>query len=185
MDEFTIWFSWPAPSGSHHMFYLFLKLSFITRWTWLAKLLYSLNRKRTKLWWSGVNLQHYLCLVGWVGTVHNRRFRTEVPEPGAWAPPGTFVALGLFRLPDNFVLDLQLSLGEILQPATELALSGFPVAEVTAHHWANWTKVSGTDLSPDFLINGRPPRHGEVFRNPALAQTFKVKTLVNKPSVLL
>ncbi|XP_023700093.2 LOW QUALITY PROTEIN: glutathione hydrolase-like YwrD proenzyme [Paramormyrops kingsleyae] len=74
----------------------------------------------------------------------------------------------------------KLSLGEILQPATELALSGFPIAEVTAHHWANWAKVSGTDLSPDFLIDGRPPRHGEVFRNPALAQTFKELALHGK-----
>lgn len=60
----------------------------------------------------------------------------------------------------------------------ELAEVGFPVAEVAAHHWANWVAAlrgDGKELGGDLLIDGHAPKCGQVFRNPALAQTLKVR----------
>lgn len=74
----------------------------------------------------------------------------------------------------------QLSLQEVLRGATELAEVGFPVAEVAAHHWAYWVsalKKAGKELGEDLLIDGHAPKFGQVFRNPALAQTLRVNPL--------
>ena len=71
----------------------------------------------------------------------------------------------------------QLTLGEVLEPAAELAERGFPVAEITAHDWARWSKAlkdDGKALGGDFLINNRPPKHGQLFTNPSLAGTYRV-----------
>ncbi|XP_062306217.1 glutathione hydrolase-like YwrD proenzyme [Osmerus eperlanus] len=71
----------------------------------------------------------------------------------------------------------QLSLQEVLRPAAKLALVGFPVAEVTAYHWAKWVatmRAAGREVGSDFLINGQAPNHGQVFRNPALSRTFQL-----------
>lgn len=65
----------------------------------------------------------------------------------------------------------------MLRGAEELAEMGFPVAEVAAHHWANWVaalKSAGKELGGDLLIDGYAPKCGQIFRNPALAQTLKV-----------
>lgn len=65
----------------------------------------------------------------------------------------------------------------MLRGAEELAEIGFPVAEVAAHHWANWVaalKSAGKELGGDLLIDGHAPKCGQIFRNPALAQTLKV-----------
>lgn len=70
-----------------------------------------------------------------------------------------------------------MSLQEILSGAVELAEVGFPVAEVTAHHWANWVAVlrgAGKELGGDLLIDNHAPKSGEVFKNPALARTLRV-----------
>lgn len=60
----------------------------------------------------------------------------------------------------------------------ELAEEGFPVAEVTAQRWEMWAtalRSDGKALGEDLLIDGHPPRCGQVFKNPSLAQTIKVK----------
>lgn len=70
----------------------------------------------------------------------------------------------------------KLSLQDVLSGAVELAQKGFPVAPVTAHHWGQNVAVlreAGRDLSPDLLIQGQAPKAGQVFRNPALAQTLR------------
>lgn len=71
----------------------------------------------------------------------------------------------------------QLSLQEVLSGAVELAEVGFPVAEVTSHHWANGVAVlrdAGKELGGDLLINNHAPKCGQVFKNPALARTLRV-----------
>ncbi|KAM3618955.1 uncharacterized protein V6R79_000956 [Siganus canaliculatus] len=70
----------------------------------------------------------------------------------------------------------KLSLQEVLSGAVELAEVGFPVAEVAAHHWANWVAAlrdAGKELGGDLLIDGQAPKCGQIFRNPALARTLK------------
>ena len=76
-----------------------------------------------------------------------------------------------------FLCVYKLSLQDILRPASDLALCGFPVAQVTAHHWAKWVRTmraAGRELGRDFLIKNDAPKHGQVFSNPHLAQTFQV-----------
>ncbi|XP_028855809.1 uncharacterized protein LOC114801719 [Denticeps clupeoides] len=67
----------------------------------------------------------------------------------------------------------KLTMAEILKPAIDLALRGFPVAEVTAHHWAKWTEQSGKELGAELLIDKHTPKHGQVFTNPHLAKTLQ------------
>jgi gamma-glutamyltranspeptidase/glutathione hydrolase len=66
-------------------------------------------------------------------------------------------------------------LREVLQAAIRHAEEGFPVAELTAYSW----HVSEASLKADegasinYLISGRPPRAGEIFKNPRMAKTLK------------
>ncbi|XP_069009152.1 glutathione hydrolase-like YwrD proenzyme [Embiotoca jacksoni] len=79
----------------------------------------------------------------------------------------------------------KLSLQEVLSGAAELAEAGFPVAEVTAHHWANWVAAlrdAGKELGGDLLIDGQAPRCGQVFKNTALARTLKELGERGKPA---
>ncbi|XP_026557377.1 uncharacterized protein LOC113436888 isoform X1 [Pseudonaja textilis] len=70
----------------------------------------------------------------------------------------------------------QLSMGQILQPAIEMAEKGFPVSEITSYQWkqdAHVLQSPGNQHGKDLLINGEVPEHGQVFQNPLLANTFK------------
>lgn len=65
---------------------------------------------------------------------------------------------------------------------------GFPVAEVTAHHWASWAAAlrdAGKQLDGDFLIDGHAPKCGQVFKNSALARTLKVNPLKQNAKIVL
>jgi gamma-glutamyltranspeptidase/glutathione hydrolase len=66
------------------------------------------------------------------------------------------------------------SLGEVMQPAIELA-DGFPIDELRASYIANTRKVyepwpSSTKV---FLPNGKLPKPGEMFSQPDLARTLR------------
>lgn len=72
---------------------------------------------------------------------------------------------------------LQLSLLEVLSGAVDLAEAGFPVAEVTGHLWAKWVAAlrdAGKRVDENLLIDGHAPKSGQLYKNPALAQTLKV-----------
>lgn len=81
---------------------------------------------------------------------------------------------GWFELHKRFgKLDMQ----KILSPTIKYAEDGFPVSELIAHYW----NLSVPRLSPQpgafvehFTINGKAPKKGEMFRNPALADTYKL-----------
>ena len=67
------------------------------------------------------------------------------------------------------------TLSEVLRAAIRHAEEGFPVAELTAEQW----KESEARLKADeggainYLIDGRAPKAGEIFRNPRMAATLK------------
>ena len=66
---------------------------------------------------------------------------------------------------------------EILQPAIDLAKDGFPVHPVAAHFWqkcCSCLKDSANKHGSDMLLNGQPPRAGDVMVMPLLAATFEV-----------
>ena len=59
-----------------------------------------------------------------------------------------------------------------------MAEEGFPVHPVTANAWktaetalTSWSKSHFDDL----LVDGKAPTAGQVFKNPALAETFRVR----------
>ena len=52
---------------------------------------------------------------------------------------------------------------EVLQPAITLAQEGFPVSEITAHHWkAGEWQLKLFKNHEELLINGSAPQAGEV-----------------------
>jgi gamma-glutamyltranspeptidase/glutathione hydrolase len=71
---------------------------------------------------------------------------------------------------------------EVLKPAIEYAEGGFPVSERIASDWELPEAVKGADGRPvpdpdsvrAWYIDGRPPRAGEIFRNPDLARAFRL-----------
>ena len=74
-------------------------------------------------------------------------------------------------------LHTQLSFSEILNPAIELAESGYPVAPLTALHWQNGSEdlaapsnVHGRDV----LLGGKAPQVGDIMKMPHLAKTLRV-----------
>ncbi|XP_004562154.3 glutathione hydrolase-like YwrD proenzyme isoform X1 [Maylandia zebra] len=79
----------------------------------------------------------------------------------------------------------KLSLQEVLSGAVELAEVGFPVAELTAHHWANWVSAlrdAGKELGVELMIDGHAPKCGQVFQNTGLARTLKELGERGKPA---
>ena len=68
-----------------------------------------------------------------------------------------------------------MKLADLLAPAIEYAENGFPVMEKTAEDWeAEVDILKATPASSEnYLVNGRAPRAGEIFRQPNLARTFR------------
>ena len=97
---------------------------------------------------------------------------TEMPEKGIHTVtvPGTVAGWDLLR--QRFG---SLGFAQLLEPAIRTAEDGFPLMEVTARGWAaseTWLR-SIPEAAKTWLIDGRAPRAGEVFRNPALAATLR------------
>ncbi|MDP2876310.1 MAG: gamma-glutamyltransferase, partial [Holophaga sp.] len=79
---------------------------------------------------------------------------------------------GWFELHGKFG---KLPMTELLAPATKYAREGFPLSDLIAYYWNR--SVPALGKFPGFLetytVDGkRAPRHGEIFRNPRLANTF-------------
>ncbi|MSP41304.1 MAG: gamma-glutamyltransferase [Deltaproteobacteria bacterium] len=66
-------------------------------------------------------------------------------------------------------------LSEVLQAAIRHAEEGFPVAELTAQQWHESEARLKADegAAINYLIDGRTPKAGEIFRNPRMAATLK------------
>lgn len=66
-------------------------------------------------------------------------------------------------------------LAEVLAPAIRYAEEGFPVTEIFSSYWvASEQKLRrDTNAAATFLLHGRAPRPGELFRNPDLAWSLK------------
>jgi gamma-glutamyltranspeptidase/glutathione hydrolase len=69
----------------------------------------------------------------------------------------------------------RLSMADVLAPAIRLAEEGFPVAPLTAYFWARGAErqLSRSMGGRELTIEGRGPRVGEIFRNPALGTTMR------------
>ncbi|MBB6521175.1 gamma-glutamyltransferase [Pseudoteredinibacter isoporae] len=84
--------------------------------------------------------------------------------------PGTVD--GWFEMHNKFG---KLPMAELLQPAIDYSRGGFPVSELIAYYLersvAARAKYPG--FKDVFMPNGRMPKKGEIFRNPALANTLE------------
>ncbi|HUI43187.1 MAG TPA: gamma-glutamyltransferase [Terriglobia bacterium] len=114
-----------------------------------------------------------------------------------WAPEGLTLALmkqkGFARMPQNGVYSVtvpgavrgwealhrkfgRLPWAEIFQPAIYYAQNGFPVTEFISAYWT----LSERELAADpnarrvFLIDGRAPAVGQIFRNPEYAKALQL-----------
>ena len=113
-----------------------------------------------------------------------------------WAPSGLTVELlaskGIEEMPHRGIYSVtvpgvvagwdalrnrlgNLPFSEILAPAIHYAENGFPLSEVIARGWARSQEMlaSHPNSKETYLIDGRPPRAGEVFRNPDLAASLR------------
>ena len=101
-----------------------------------------------------------------------KRKTTQMPQFGmeSITVPGAF---------DGWVTLLEkygtMKLSDLLSPAIDCAENGFPVMEKTAEDWnAEVTKLKKNPAAAtNYLIEGRAPRPGEIFRQPNLARTFR------------
>ncbi|MDT0621541.1 gamma-glutamyltransferase [Croceitalea vernalis] len=84
---------------------------------------------------------------------------------------------GWFKLHEKFGT---LPMERILEPAITYGTEGFPVSEVIAYEMvSNYRALKDQPgFAETYLIKGVPPKKGEVFKNPDLANTYK--TLANK-----
>lgn len=96
----------------------------------------------------------------------------EIPTTGplSWSVPGCVD--GWDELRKKFG---SMSLEQVLEPTIQYAEKGFPVSEVISGSWRG--SEAGLNRYPDsaktYLIDGKAPRHGDVFKNPNLAKTYR------------
>jgi len=64
---------------------------------------------------------------------------------------------------------------QILTPAITYAREGFPVSELIAYYWERSVPIlkDYAGFRETFMPGGRAPRKGEIFKNPALADTYE------------
>lgn len=98
--------------------------------------------------------------------------RGEIPERGIQAVTVPGAVDGWSQL----LLKLGTkNFAEVLAPAIHYARDGFPVPELDAAYWSDAEKLlkANPNASATYLIDGRAPKLGEVFRNPDLARSLE------------
>jgi gamma-glutamyltranspeptidase / glutathione hydrolase len=97
------------------------------------------------------------------GTIRER-------TPDSWTVPGT--VNGWFALHERFG---RVPMADLLAPSIRAAREGEAVPEVIAALWeaGAGTYKAAPGFARTFLPEGRPPREGEVFRNPDLARAYE------------
>ena len=97
----------------------------------------------------------------------------EIPTTGplSWSVPGAVSGWEQLRLRFG-----TRTFDELLAPAIRYAEEGFGVTPVIAGEWKS--AEEGLRLWPDsaktYLIDGRAPRAGEIFKNPRLARSYRL-----------
>lgn len=79
---------------------------------------------------------------------------------------------GWFELHGRFG---KLPMSAVLAPAIHYAKDGFPVTELISFYWGRGARVLKDEpgFAEVFLPDGKAPKHGDIFRNPRLAQTYE------------
>ena len=102
---------------------------------------------------------------------HERGIST-MPERGILAVTVPGALHGWARAVEKYG---SLKLGDLFEDAIYYAENGFPVTEVIAGEWKNAKDVliSHKSASKSYLIDGKAPKPGQVFKNKDLAQTYR------------
>lgn len=97
----------------------------------------------------------------------------QIPTQGplSWSVPGCVD--GWHELRQRFGT---MEMAEILAPAIRYAKEGFPVSELIALSWQESAAALSRqpEAAKTYLIDGRGPRRGEIFRNPYLARSYEL-----------
>ncbi|MDB5239396.1 MAG: gamma-glutamyltransferase [Spirosoma sp.] len=105
--------------------------------------------------------------------------RSQLPLYGPLSVSVPGAVDGWFQLHQRFG---KLSMRNLLAPSIQYAKEGAPVPQVIAYSWqvaAARLAANGADITEfdnfrrTFLINGKAPTEGQVFRNPDLAGTYE------------
>ncbi len=133
-------------------------------WDAKSQKLYGLNASgRSPLSLSYDMLAHELQKLG----------RSDIPPHGVLPISVPGAVDGWFELHKKFG---SLPMTDILQPAIRYAEQGFPVSELIAWYWQRSVPVLSQqpgDFAGTFTVNGKAPAKGQLFKNPALANTYK------------
>ncbi|MFT5142410.1 MAG: gamma-glutamyltranspeptidase/glutathione hydrolase [Rhodothermales bacterium] len=106
--------------------------------------------------------------------------RSEIPQFGSLSVSVPGAVDGWFELHERFG---SLSMSEVLGPAISYAEEGFPLSQVIAYYWnmnleryaRNEADIEELDnLRATFAPEGVVPGHGDLFRNPDLAASYRL-----------
>ena len=96
---------------------------------------------------------------------------SAVPDNAIWAATVPGAVSGWEALLERYG---RMSLADALRPAIGYAEDGFPVSEVIADHWrAGTPRLAAGPAGGELLLNGAPPRAGEIMRIPTLASALR------------
>ena len=95
----------------------------------------------------------------------------KIPSHGPLPGTGPGCVDGWFALHGRFG---ELPMKDVLAPAIKYANQGVPVPQTIAEYWRRGAEILADfpGFKDVFLPWGRPPRDGDVFKNPALAETL-------------
>jgi gamma-glutamyltranspeptidase/glutathione hydrolase len=101
-------------------------------------------------------------------------------SPYAWTVPGAMD--GWFELHAKLG---RLPLAEVLAPAIRLAREGAPVPQAIAAAWERGGRAfkDKPGFAAVFLPDGKAPREGQIFSNPALARTLEALVKEGRPAI--
>lgn len=97
----------------------------------------------------------------------------KIPAYGALSVSVPGCVDGWFALHEKFA---SLPMEKILAPAIQYAREGFPLSELIAYYWgsnARGLARSYPNIADVYLPGGKAPEKGELFMNPALANTLE------------
>lgn len=97
---------------------------------------------------------------------------TSIPPHGPLPVSVPGAVDGWFELHERFG---ELPMTEVLAPAVRYAREGFPVSELIAYYWRKSVPVLSRfpNFTEIFTKDGRGPEKGEMWTNPALADTYE------------
>ena len=104
--------------------------------------------------------------------------RKAIPSHGSLSVSVPGAVDGWFALHGRFG---KLPMNQVLAPATQYARDGFPVTQLIAYYWARnfrGFERQAKDIEEidnakrTYLIDGKAPAEGQIFKNPDLARTY-------------